>query len=49
MDKQEIGQQKKLKNRLIDSIRKTDIRLLIRIAKLLNIPIQQELSKKYDN
>jgi hypothetical protein len=44
----EKNQKKKLMNRIIDSIRKIDISTLIKIARILNIPVQTDLIKKFN-
>ena len=48
MDKKEELQTKKLKNRIVDQIRKVNIITLIKLAKILGIPIQTDLMSKYD-
>lgn len=49
MDKREELQTKKLKNKIIDMIRKVDTIFLIKIAKMLGVPVQLDLIKKYDS
>jgi len=49
VDKKEINnQEKKLKNRIIDSVRKTNIQTIVKIAKFLSIPIQIDLIKHHN-
>ena len=48
-DKTELEkQEKKLKNRIIDSVRKTNIQTIVKIARFLNIPIQIDLVKHHN-
>jgi len=44
-----IKQIKKLRNRIIDSVRKSNVSLLIKLAKFLNIPVQKNLLNNNDN
>ena len=43
-----VNQIKKLRNRILDVVKRIDILLLIKIARVVGVPIQKDLLKKYE-